>query len=107
MLSVIALTLHFGGFLCDDPLHAVAFSAALARTAEEETAANEVGREAQKQVCGFYAGDATIASKVRVTKDGNLYLVTQYIFSKDARSAYGAETIFDMSKPTPGEERPL
>ncbi len=104
MLLAIAFTLHFGGFLCDSAPHAVAFSAALARTEEEETAANEVGREAQEQVCGFYSGDAAIASKVRLAKDGNLYLVTQYVFAKDSRVAFGAERVFDASESVDAEK---
>jgi hypothetical protein len=104
MLLAIALTFHFGGFLCDSAPHAIAFSAALARTTEAEIAANEVGRDAKQQVCGFYAGDAVIVSKIRVAKDGNLYLVTQYVFSRDARVAFGAESAFDTSEPVDSEK---
>ena len=106
MLLAIAFTFHFGGYLCDSAPHAVAFSAALARTAQAEMAANEVGRQAQSQVCGFYAGDALIVSKIRVAKDGNFYLVTQYVFRKDSRVAFGAESAFDASEPV-DSERPL
>ncbi len=104
MLAMIALTLHFGGFLCDTAPHAVAFADAFAREAEEETAANDVGRRAQQQVCGFYAGDATVASKTRIAKGGNFYLITQYVFAKDARVAFSAERVFDASETVDSNE---
>jgi hypothetical protein len=98
MLLTVVLTLHFGGFLCDSAPHAVAFADAFVQEGEEETAANEVGKRAQQQVCGFYAGDAVVASKTRIAKDGNFYLVTQYNFTKDARMAFSAERVFDASE---------
>ncbi len=104
MLLTIALTLHFGGFLCDTAPHAVAFADAFAQEAEEETAANNVGKRAQSQVCGFYAGEATIASKTRVAKDGNFYLVTQYIFANAARTAFSAERVIDASETVDSNE---
>jgi len=98
MFTTIALTLHFAGFLCDSDAHALAFADVIANQQIEEIAADEVGKTAQKQVCGFYKGDAAVVQKTRVLHGGALYQVTRYVFARDGRIAFRAERGFDAGE---------
>jgi hypothetical protein len=96
MLAAFALLVHVGTFLCDSELHAIQF--AQAGPVNDDMAADLVGRAAQRQVCGLFGGEALVVSKYRVTSGSELFLVTQYEFAKDHRTAFGAGRILD-----PGE----
>ncbi len=91
MIVAFALLIHVGAFLCDTELHAIEFAKARITLGDEDMAANLVGRAAQKQVCGFFGGEAVVVSKYRASNGPDLFLVTQYSFSKDHRTAFGAE----------------
>jgi len=98
MLTTIALTLHFAGFLCDSDTHALAFADVIAAQEIEAVAADEVGKQARKQVCGFYSGSAKVAEKTRVLHGGAFYQITRYVFAKDGRVAFRAERSFDAGE---------
>jgi len=104
MFTTIALTLHFAGFLCDSDVHALAFADIVSAEQLEEIAANEVGKNAQKQVCGFYAGNATEVEKTRVLHGSAIYQITRYLFPSDGRVAYRAERTFDAGESLPREQ---
>ncbi len=95
MIAAFALLIHVGTFLCDSESHAIQFAIAGGNAVDSDMAADLVGRAAQKQVCGLFGGEALVVSKYRVTSDGQLFLVTQYDFSKDHRTAFGAERLSD------------
>ncbi len=95
MILVFALLIHVGTFLCDSEAHAIQFAEARVGTGNSDMAADLVGRSAQKQVCGLFGGEAVVVSKYRVTSGSQLFLVTQYDFTKDHRTALGAELIGD------------
>ncbi len=96
MIAEAALIIHFAGFLCDSAPNAIRFVDRLADDHIEEIAANDVGRMAGSQVCGFYSGEAMVASEKRVLVDGGLYLLTEYVFAKDNRKAVRALRVFDV-----------
>ncbi|MEJ0092728.1 MAG: hypothetical protein WDN46_04635 [Methylocella sp.] len=96
MIAEAALIVHLAGFLCDSEPNAIRFAERLAEALVEDIAANDVGRVAGKQVCGFYSGDATVLSEKRVVFEDYLYLVTEYVFTKDKRMAVAAERTFDV-----------
>lgn len=90
-----ALSVHLATFLCDDAAHAIQFAARIASHGdEEEMAADYVGKRAGAQVCGFFAGKATVESQKIVVQDGMLYRLTAFRFVEDHRLAWLAEVSF-------------
>lgn len=100
ILAALALSLNVDAFLCDTPRHATQFAAAVAQGESVEMAKDAVGRLAQKEVCGLYRGNASIASEQIVLEDGIAYKLTQLRFAKDNRVAWLAERTFAPTEVT-------
>ncbi|ACK50516.1 hypothetical protein Msil_1566 [Methylocella silvestris BL2] len=95
MIVEAALVVHIAEFLCDSRQTAVLFEDRLVEQPVAELAANDLAREAGKQVCGFYSGDAAVASETRVIIHGVVYLITEFVFDTDHRMAMSAQRVFD------------
>ena len=100
MVLEAALLIHIAEFLCDSKQTAIQFEDRVADRQESEVAANDLARQAGRQVCGYYSGDASVVSESRVIIHGVVYLVTEFVFYKDHRTAMSAQRLFDASAPS-------
>ncbi|WP_395664734.1 hypothetical protein [Methylocella sp.] len=104
MIVEAAFLVHIAEFLCDSKQAAILFEDRVAELRMKEVAANEVARQAGRQACGFYSGDAAVSSETRVVLRGVVYLVTEFVFEKDHRTAMSAQRVFDASSRSPMQD---
>lgn len=95
MIVEAALLFHVAAFLCDTAQTAILFEDLISEQRDEELAADDLARREGRQVCGYYAGQAAVGSQTRVIFHGVVYLLTEYVFDEDHRTAVSAQRVFD------------